>query len=80
MNTTIAELSPHELEKLITIVIDRRMQVWLTQLLDAVGDVREEDEAELQPEFETSFKSALSQAKGGEVMTLDEFRRHLLDE
>lgn len=77
METTLANLSSNELENLIATAIDRRMEVWLTQLLDAIGDVQEEDKAELQPEFEDSLKAALRQAEGDEVVSLDELRRVL---
>lgn len=77
METTLANLSPNELENLIATTIDRRMEVWLTQLLDAIGDMHEEDKIELQPEFEASLKVALRQAEGDEVVSLDEFRRVL---
>lgn len=80
METTLADLSPHELEELITAAIDRRMEVWLTQLLDAVGGEQEEDVAELQPEFEVSLKAALTQAKSNDVISLDDYRRQLFDE
>lgn len=80
METTLADLSPNELEALITSAIDRRMEVWLTQLLDAIGNVQEEEEAELQPEFEASLKAALSQVESGNVMSLDDFRRQLFHE
>lgn len=39
-----------------------------------------EDEAEIQPEFEASLKAALSQAKSGDVLSLDDFRRQLFNE
>ena len=55
MDTTIADLSPLELESLITDVIDKRMNVWLTQLLDAIGERQEEDDAEMLPAFELSL-------------------------
>ncbi len=80
METTLADLSPHELEELITTAIDRRMEVWLTQLLDAVGGEQEENVAELQPEFEASLKAALTQAKSNDVISLDDYRRQLFDE
>ena len=80
METTLADLSPNELEELITSAIDRRMEVWLTQLLDAVGGTQEEDEAQLQPEFEASLKAALHQAESGDVMSLGDFRNQLFDE
>ena len=73
MDATIADLSPHELESLITDVIDRRMNVWLTQLLDAIGERQEEDDAEMLPAFEASLRKAIQQADKGDVVSLDEF-------
>lgn len=77
MDTTIADLSPHELENLITDVIDRRMHVWLTQLLDAIGERQEEDDAEMLPAFEASLRKAIQQAEEGDVVSLDEFLTQL---
>ena len=77
MDATIADLSPHELESLITDVIDRRMNVWLTQLLDAIGERQEEDDAEMLPAFEASLRKAIQQADEGDVVSLDEFLTQL---
>lgn len=77
MDATIADLSPHELENLITDVIDRRMNVWLTQLLDAIGEWQEEDDAEMLPAFEASLPKAIQQADEGDVVSLDEFLTQL---
>jgi hypothetical protein len=80
LDTTIADLSPHDLEALISNVIDKRMQVWLTQFLDAVGEQQEEDDAEIDTEFEASLRRALQQAQSGQVVSLDEFRKQLRSE
>lgn len=80
METTIADLSPLELETLISNVIDRRMQVWLTQLLDAVGEQQEEDDAEMQPEFMDGLRQALQQADRGEFVSLKDLREQLTHE
>ncbi len=80
MNTTIAKLSPQDLEELIANTIDRRMQVWLTQLMDAVGSHQEEDQAKMLPDFEESLRRAINQAREGELTPLKDFRRQLLDE
>lgn len=80
MDTTIADLSPLELETLISNVIDQRMQVWLTQFLDAVGERQEEDDAEMQPEFEGGLRQALEQAHQGEFVSLKDLREQLTHE
>jgi len=80
MDATIADLSPHELESLISNVIDRRMQVWLTQLLDAIGEQQDEDEGDMLPAFESSLRKAIQQAEEGDVLSLDEFLAQLESE
>lgn len=77
MDATIADLSPHELESLIADVIDRRMNVWLTQLLDAISGQQEEDDTEMLPAFEASLRKAIQQANEGDVVSLDEFLEQL---
>ena len=77
LDATIADLSPHELENLITDVIDRRMNVWLTQLLDAIGERQEENDAEMLPAFENALRKAIQQADEGEVVSLDAFLAQL---
>ncbi len=77
LDATIADLSPHELESLITDVIDKRMHVWLTQLLDAIGERQEEDDAQMLPAFEASLRKAIQQADEGNVVSLDEFLTQL---
>ena len=80
MDATIADLSPRELETLITDVIDRRMHVWLTQLLDAIGEHQDENDEEMLPAFEASLRKAIQQANEGEVVSLDEFLEQLNSE
>lgn len=79
MDNTISELSPQDLEELITNAIDRRMQVWLVQLLDAVGSHQEEEQAEFNYEFEASLQQAFQQAESDNLTSLKDFRRQLLD-
>jgi hypothetical protein len=77
MEKTISTMSSHEFESLIGQVIDQRMEVWLTQLLDAIGDAKEEDEAEFQPEFSESLERARQQSTSGETVDLNQFRQQL---
>ncbi len=77
LDMTIADLSPLELESLITDVIDKRMNVWLTQLLDAIGERQEENDAEMLPAFEASLRKAIQQADEGNVVSLDNFLEQL---
>ncbi|MBL7201092.1 MAG: hypothetical protein ISS56_13215 [Anaerolineae bacterium] len=70
-------LSKQELEELVERTIDRRLEVWLTQLTDAlIGDSEEEGGA-LRPEYAASLRRALEQARSGEGMDLDAFREQL---
>jgi len=77
MAKTLGELSAEEFEELVERTIDRRLQVWLTQLLDAFIGLREEEDAELQPEFAASLRRSLQQAKSGEGIDLESFRDQL---
>jgi len=77
MAKTLGELSAEEFEELVERTIDRRLQVWLTQLLDAFIGLREEEDAELQPEFAASLRRSLEQARSGEGIDLESFRDQL---
>jgi hypothetical protein len=54
-------LSKQKLKELVEHTIDRRMEVWLAQLTDALVGMSEE-ELPLQPEFATSLRLSLEQA------------------
>lgn len=77
MDRTLTELSADEFEELIERTIDKRMAVWLTQLLDALADFPEEEDAELQPDFAASLRRSIEQAQAGEEISLQEFRSQL---
>lgn len=57
--------------------IDRRMQVWLTQLLDALTDLEEDEDADLAPDFAVSLTRSLEQARTGQGLDLTSFRSQL---
>ena len=76
MENSISAMSPKEFETLVQDVIDRRMSVWLTQLLDALGGA-EEDDTQMHPEFVTSLKQSIAQAEAGDVIDLKSFRAQL---
>ena len=73
MEKTISTMSPQEFETMVEHAIDRRMQVWLTQLLDALGEFKEEDNAPLQPDFVAALERSVEQAAAGSVIDLNEF-------
>jgi hypothetical protein len=74
MEKTLGALSTKEFEELVERTIDRRLEVWLTQLVDAWMGWQEEESAELQPEFAASLRRALEQARSGEGIGLKSFR------
>ena len=74
MEKTLGALSAKEFEELVERTIDRHLEVWLTQLADALIGWQEEESAELQPEFAASLKRALEQARSGEGIDLKSFR------
>ena len=74
MGKALGELTAEEFEKLVERTIDRRLEVWLTQLADALIGLQEEKSAELQPEFAASLRRSLEQARSGEGIDLKAFR------
>ena len=77
MEKSLGTLSAKEFEQLVERTIDRRFEVWLTQLTDALIDLPEEETAELQPKFAASLKRSLDQARSGEGIDLKTFREQL---
>jgi hypothetical protein len=74
MEKALVELSADEFERLVERTIDRRLEVWFTQLVDAWTGLEEEDEAELEAEFAASLRHALEQARAGMGVDLKTFR------
>ena len=70
-------VSKQELEELVARTIDRRMEVWLTQLTDALIGISEEETSVLRPEFAASLRRALEHARTGKTIDLDTFREQL---
>jgi hypothetical protein len=76
MAKTLAEISTTELEQLVERTIDKRLEVWLAQLADALTGVSE-DEMPLRPDFAASLRRSLEQARAGEGIDLKTFREQL---
>ena len=74
MEKTLVELSAKEFEALVERTIDRRLEIWLTQVMDALTGSQEEETAKLQPEFAASLRRSLEQARSGEGIDLQTFR------
>jgi len=74
MEKALEALSAKEFEELVERTIDRRLEVWLTQLMDAFIGLQDEENVELQPEFAASLRRALEQARSGEGIDLKTFR------
>jgi hypothetical protein len=74
---TVGELTAQELERLVERTIDRRLEVWLTQVVDALMGLQEEEGAALQPEFAASLRRALEQVRAGEGTDLASFRQQI---
>jgi hypothetical protein len=73
--TAISELSVEQVEKIIERTVDRRLEVWLNQMLDALAT--QDNEAEFRPEFAESLRRSLAQADANEGMSLESFRIEL---
>ena len=73
MNKTINQLSTNEFETLVERVVDKRLEVWMTQLMDALTSI-DEPASELRPEFADSLRKAIKQSQAGKGMDLKSFR------
>ena len=62
MNTALNDLLTEQVEQLIERTIDRRMQVWLEQVLDALASSDGEEKAALRPEFAEALRRSGAQA------------------
>ena len=75
MVRVIGELSIDEFEVLVERAIDRRLAVWLTQLMDALSGELAQDEGELRPDFVAALRQSLKEARDGQTVDLVGFRR-----
>jgi hypothetical protein len=71
---SIERIQKYVREELVERTIDRRINVWFTQLMDALTGSQEEEGAELQHEFAASLRRALEQARSEEGIDLNIFR------
>lgn len=77
MEKTVAEMSSVEFEHLVERAVDRRLEVWLTQLMDALLGSEEGEGVELKAEFATALRQSVEQAKVGQVKSLKDFRAQI---
>ena len=77
MERALGALSAEGFEALVERTIDRRLEVWLTQLTDALIGSQEEESAELQPEFAASLRRSLEQARSGKGIDLQTVREQI---
>lgn len=73
MNKTVNQLSTNEFETLVERAVDKRLEVWMTQLMDALTSI-DEPASDLRPEFAESLRKAIKQSQEGEGMDLKSFR------
>jgi hypothetical protein len=74
MAKNLGELTAEEFEELVERTIDKRFEVWLTQLMDAFEGLSDENGDELRPEFAASLSRSLEQARSGEGSPLNTIR------
>lgn len=77
MAKSLSELTAEEFEELVERTIDKRLEVWLTQLMDAFEGVSDENGDELRPEFAASLRRSLEQARSEVGTPLRKFRSEL---
>ena len=73
MNKTVNQLSTNEFELLVERAVDKRLEVWMTQLMDALTSI-DEPVSELRPEFAESLRKAIKQSQAGAGIDLKSFR------
>lgn len=76
MNKTLGQLTSNEFEPLVERVVDKRLEVWMTQLMDALASI-EEPSSELRPEFAETLRKAIKQSQAGEGMDFESFRKEV---
>ena len=76
MNKTLSQLSTDEFETLVERAVDRRLEVWMTQLMDALTSI-DEPVSEFRPEFTKSLRESIKQYEAGEGTDLKSFRDQL---
>jgi hypothetical protein len=77
MERALEMLSTEEFEELVERTIDKRFEVWLTQLMDALIGWQAEESTGLQPEFAASLRRSMEQARSGEGVDLQTFREQI---
>ena len=77
MAKSLSELTAEEFEELVERTIDKRFGVWLTQVMDALEGLSDENGEELYPDFAASLRQSLGQANSGQGTTVKTFRRDL---
>ena len=77
MERALEALSTQEFEELVERTIDKRLEVWLTQLMDALIGWQAEESTDLQPEFAASLRRSMEQARSGEGVDLQTFREQI---
>ena len=77
MENVLGTLTTKEFEEMVEKTIDKRLSVWLTQLMDALIGLQDEDNSELQPEFASSLRRSIEQASYGESVDLESFREQI---
>ena len=76
MNKTLSQLSTDEFETLVERAVDRRLEVWMTQLMDALTSI-DEPASEFRPEFAKSLRESIKQYQADEGMDLISFRKQI---
>ena len=65
MEKALETLSTREFAELVEHTIDKRLEVWLTRLMDALIGLQVEEDAELQSEFAASLRCSPERARAG---------------
>jgi hypothetical protein len=77
MDKMLAELTTEEFSDLLERTLDRRLEVWFTQLTDALVGSQAEEGTDLQADFSASLRRSIEQARAGAGADLETFRKQV---
>ena len=76
-SSTLTELSTEEFEELVERAIDRRLDAWLTQVMDVLTGPQDEENADLRSELAGFLRRSLEQARLRQDVDMQTFEEQI---
>ena len=77
MEKALSELSTEEFEELVERAIDRRLDAWLTQVMDVLTGPQDEENADLRSELAGFLRRSLEQARLRQDVDMQTFEEQI---